>query len=121
MLIAVLEQHGGLRLSDQDVFVSAVGGLRIVEPAADLALCLAIAGAHYRKRLAPGVAVVGEVGLGGEIRHPPRLESRLHAAARHGYDHVVMGPIISMPAEAACRICAARTVVEALALLDAEG
>lgn len=118
MLIAVLEQHGGLRLGDQDVFVSAVGGLRIVEPAADLALCLAIAGAHYRKCLAPGVAVVGEVGLGGEIRHPPRLESRLHAAGRHGYDRVIMGPITSAPPGAASRVCAVRTVSDALALLD---
>ncbi len=118
MLIAVLEQHGGLRLADQDVFVSAVGGLRIVEPAADLALCLAIAGAHYRRHLPAGVAAVGEVGLGGEIRTPPRLESRLHAAARHGYDMVVTGPMRATAPAPGSGPRTMRTVADALGLLE---
>ena len=85
MIIAVLEQHAGLRLADRDVFASAVGGVRVVEPAADLALLLAIAGAHLKRALAPATAVVGEVGLGGEIRPVVQLEQRLREAARLGY------------------------------------
>ena len=89
MLIAVLEQHAGLRLADRDVFASAVGGVRVVEPAADLALLLAIAGAHFRRALAPATAVVGEVGLGGEIRPVAHFEQRLRESARLGYTRVL--------------------------------
>ncbi len=89
MLIAVLEQHAGLRLADRDVFASSVGGVRVAEPAADLALLLAIAGAHHRRALPPATAVVGEVGLGGEIRPVPHLELRLRDAARLGYSRVI--------------------------------
>jgi DNA repair protein RadA/Sms len=85
MLIAVLEQHAGMRLADRDVFVSAVGGVRVVEPASDLALLLAIAGAHYRKALPADVAVVGEVGLTGEIRPVAHLDQRISEAARLGF------------------------------------
>lgn len=90
MLIAVLEKHGGLRLADQDVFASAVGGLKVIEPAADLAICLAIAGAHYGKALEPGVAAVGEVGLGGEVRPVHQIEQRAAAAARLGYRTLIL-------------------------------
>ncbi len=90
MLIAVLEKHGGLRLADQDVFVSAVGGLKVAEPAADLALCLAIAGAHYNKAMPAGVAVLGEVGLGGEIRHVHQIEQRTREAVRLGYRTIIL-------------------------------
>ncbi len=89
MLIAALEQHGGLRLADRDIFASAVGGVRVVEPAADLALCLAIAGAHYRKALPFATAVFGEVGLGGEVRPVSQVESRLREAARLGCKRVI--------------------------------
>lgn len=87
MLIAVLEQHGGLRLADRDVFASAVGGLKIVEPASDLALALAIAGAHYKRSLPPTTIAIGEVGLGGELRPATQLEQRLRESARLGYTH----------------------------------
>lgn len=90
MLIAVLEQHAGLRLADRDVFASAVGGVRIAEPAADLALALAIAGAHLKHAASPATAVVGEVGLGGEIRPVSRLEQRVREAARLGYTTVAV-------------------------------
>lgn len=92
MLIAVLEQHGGLRLADRDVFASAVGGVRVVEPAADLALALAIAGAHHRRALAPECVAIGEVGLGGEVRAVSRVEQRLRDAARLGYTRAIVGP-----------------------------
>lgn len=97
MLIAVLEQHAGLRLADRDVFVSAVGGVRVVEPASDLALLLAIAGAHYRKALPQGVAVVGEVGLTGEIRPVAQLEQRLSEAGRLGYKTIIAPVSASTP------------------------
>jgi DNA repair protein RadA/Sms len=91
MLIAVLEKHGGLRLADQDVFVSAAGGLKVVEPATDLAVCLAIAGAHLNRRLDPAIAAVGEVGLGGEVRSSPFVEQRLRESGRKGYRRVIAG------------------------------
>jgi DNA repair protein RadA/Sms len=115
MLIAVLEQHGGLRLSDQDVFASAVGGLKIVEPAADLAVCLAIAGAHTRRSLPVGTAVVGEVGLGGEVRAVPRLEQRMRAASRLGCSSLVTGRGAGGPgAGSSARLEPVRSVAEAL-------
>jgi len=90
MLIAVLEQHAGLRLADRDVFASAVGGIRIIEPASDLALLLAIAGAHYRRALPPTTAAVGEVGLGGEVRAVGQLDQRLNEASRMGYRRLIV-------------------------------
>jgi DNA repair protein RadA/Sms len=116
MLIAVLEQHGGLRLADQDVFTSAVGGLRVVEPAADLALCLAIAGAHLQKCLPRGVAVVGEVGLGGEVRPVHQIEQRARECARLGYGTLVSGGTASSGYAGCGR--AMRAVREALELLE---
>jgi DNA repair protein RadA/Sms len=96
MLIAVLEQHAELRLADRDVFASSVGGVKVVEPASDLALLLAIAGAHFRRAAAAGTVAVGEVGLGGEIRPVTQLEMRLREAARLGYRRVVL-PRIGAP------------------------
>ncbi len=92
MLIAVLEKHAGLRLSDQDVFASAAGGLKVLEPASDLALCLAVAGAHTRRRMQVGTAAVGEVGLGGEVRGAVGFEQRVRAASRLGCRSLVVGP-----------------------------
>lgn len=90
MIIAVLEQHAELRLADRDVFASSVGGIRVVEPAADLALLLAIAGAHYRRALEPGTAVVGEVGLGGEVRAVTQIEQRIGEAGRLGFKRIIV-------------------------------
>ncbi|MBX3410591.1 MAG: DNA repair protein RadA [Phycisphaeraceae bacterium] len=93
MLIAVLEQHAELRLADRDVFASSVGGVRISEPAADLALALAIAGAHYRRATPPACAAVGEVGLGGEVRPIPHAEARVREAARLGVKTLLLPPL----------------------------
>jgi DNA repair protein RadA/Sms len=90
MIIAVLEQHAELRLADRDIFASAVGGVKVVEPAADLALLLAIAGAQFRRKLAPGTAAVGEVGLGGEVRPVTQLDQRIREAARLGYTRIIV-------------------------------
>ena len=90
MLLAVLEKHAGMRLSDQDIFASVVGGLRIVEPAADLAIALAVAGMHLGKSMDAGTVAIGEVGLGGEVRRVGQLEHRLREAARLGYRHALV-------------------------------
>lgn len=90
MMIAVLEKHGGLRLSDQDIYASVAGGLRIVEPAADLAVSLAIAGAHLARALPPATAVLGEVGLSGEIRPVRSLDQRVAEAIRRGCSTVLV-------------------------------
>jgi DNA repair protein RadA/Sms len=90
MIIAVLEQHGGIRLADRDVFAQAVGGMRIVEPAADLAVLLAVAGAERRKQLESAVCVVGEVRLSGRVGPVGQLDMRVGEAARLGYRRVLM-------------------------------
>ena len=90
MLIAVLEKRAELRLADQDVFTSSVGGMKIAEPAADLPLALAIAGAHLNRTLPEGTAAVGEIGLGGEVRHVQQLDRRLSEAARLGFKRVLV-------------------------------
>lgn len=114
MLIAVLEQHAGLRLADRDVFASAVGGVRVVEPAGDLALLLAIAGAHHRRALAPGTIVLGEVGLGGEVRAVGHVEQRLREAARLGYTRAITPPLKGVPPPKGLEIDAVRTIDEAI-------
>jgi len=90
MILAVLEQHGGLRLADQDVFASVVGGMRVNEPAADLALALAIAGSHLRKAGAPATIALGEVGLSGEVRRVSQMEQRLREASRLGFKRAIV-------------------------------
>lgn len=90
LLIAVLGKRVGIRLYDQDVFVNVVGGLTIDEPAADLAAAIAIASA-YRSVPAPSdLAVVGEVGLSGEIRSVGQLNQRLNEAARLGFTRCIL-------------------------------
>ncbi|MBL9141092.1 MAG: DNA repair protein RadA [Phycisphaerae bacterium] len=84
MLIAVLEKHGGLRLADQDVYASVLGGLKIVEPAADLPTALAVAGAFYERALGGSSVAVGEIALSGEVRAVRQLEQRAQAAIRRG-------------------------------------
>jgi DNA repair protein RadA/Sms len=90
MLLAVLDRHAGLFVLDQDVFVNVAGGLRLREPAADLTILLAIASSHRRQPVAAGMIVIGEVGLTGELRRVPRLDPRLHEAARLGFTRAVV-------------------------------
>lgn len=90
MLLAVLDRHAGLFVVDLDVFVNVAGGLRLSEPAADLAVLLAVASSHVRKPIPQGTVVVGEVGLTGELRRVPRLEERLAEASRLGFDRAIV-------------------------------
>jgi len=85
MLLAVLHRHAGVSCMDQDVFVNAVGGVRIGEPAADLAVLLAIHGSLRGKPLPRGFLAFGEVGLAGEVRPAPRGQERLREAAKLGF------------------------------------
>lgn len=90
MLIAVLEKYAEFRLADQDVFASSVGGLKVIEPAADLALALAVAGVHFGRAAPMKTVAVGEVGLGGEIRRVSHLNQRLREAARLGFEMAIV-------------------------------
>ncbi len=90
MLLAVLHRHAGVSCMDQDVFVNAVGGVRITEPAADLAVMLAIQGSLRGKALPQGFFAFGEVGLAGEIRPAPRGQERLKEAAKLGFSQAVV-------------------------------
>jgi DNA repair protein RadA/Sms len=85
MLLAVLHRHAGIAAFDQDVFVNAVGGVRIAEPASDLAVLLAIVSSIRDKPLPRGLVAFGEVGLAGEIRPAPRGQERLREAAKLGF------------------------------------
>jgi len=90
MLLAVLHRHAGMACSDQDVFVNAVGGVRISEPAADLAVLLAIQSSLRGRPLPKGFIAFGEVGLAGEVRPAPRGQERLKEAAKLGFSIAVV-------------------------------
>jgi DNA repair protein RadA/Sms len=90
MLLAVLHRHAGVACMDQDVFVNAVGGVRISEPAADLAVMLAITSSLRGKALPKGFIAFGEVGLAGEVRPAPRGQDRLKEAAKLGYTTAII-------------------------------
>ncbi len=90
MLLAVLHRHAGLASFDQDVFVNAVGGVRIGEPAADLSVILALQSSIRGKPLPKGFFAFGEVGLAGEVRPAPRGQERLREAAKLGFSHAIV-------------------------------
>ena len=91
LLIAVLERRTKLRLSDQDIFINVVGGMKLSDSAADLAVCMAIASAVAGRKLGEEYVVFGEVGLGGEIRSAFRADQRIAEAKKLGFKHAI-GP-----------------------------
>jgi DNA repair protein RadA/Sms len=99
MLLAVLHRHAGIACMDQDVFVNAVGGVRIGEPAADLAVLLAIQSSLRGKALPRGFIAFGEVGLAGEVRPAPRGQERLKEAAKLGFS-IALVPKANAPKKA---------------------
>jgi DNA repair protein RadA/Sms len=122
MLLAVLHRHAGIATMDQDVFVNAVGGVRISEPAADLAVLLAITSSLRGKALPKGFMVFGEVGLAGEVRPAPRGQERLKEAAKLGFSVAVVPkanapkkPIEGLTIHAVERVEEAMDVVRGLA------
>jgi DNA repair protein RadA/Sms len=90
LLLAVLERRGGVELLSRDVYVNVTGGVRVVEPAADLGVALALASSRLDLPLPPDVAVCGEVGLGGEVRRVGRVDVRLKEAARLGFKRALV-------------------------------
>ena len=116
MLLAVLHRHAGIVCFDQDVFVNAVGGVRISEPAADLAVLLSITSSLKNKPLPSKLIVFGEVGLAGEIRPAPRGQERLKEAAKLGFTRALI-PEANRPKQpiAGIEVIAVRRVEEAVA------
>jgi len=90
LLLAVLEKRVGIRMYDQDVYINIAGGMNLTEPAADLALCAAVASSRHNKPIPQGWAVMGEVGLAGELRSISHIERRLAECARLGFASAVV-------------------------------
>ena len=120
MLLAVLHRHGGLQVGDQDVFVNAVGGIRITETSSDLALLLAVVSSLRDKALPMDLICFGEVGLSGEIRPVPNGQDRLREAAKHGFRHAII-PKANLPKQPikGMRITGVSKLQDALAAIDA--
>jgi DNA repair protein RadA/Sms len=117
MLIAVLARHAGMNLTGHDVYVNVAGGLRIDEPAADLAVAVALASSLRERPVRPATVVAGEVALSGRLRAAVRAERRLLEASRLGFERVITGPGRSTGDGAEGRgLTVARDVVEALRL-----
>lgn len=90
MLLAVIEKRAGHRVSTHDVFLNVTGGVRLDEPAVDLAVCSAIVSGLLDKPLKPGLVIAGEVGLGGEIRSVSHIQKRVQEAEKLGFTHIVI-------------------------------
>jgi DNA repair protein RadA/Sms len=116
LLLAVLHRHAGIACFDQDVFVNAVGGVRITEPAADLAVMMAIVSSLRNKPLPPKLVVFGEVGLAGEVRPVQRGQERLKEAAKLGFSQALV-PKANKPRQAIAgiEVIAVERVEEAVA------
>jgi DNA repair protein RadA/Sms len=91
LLVAMLEKRTKLQLSDQDIYINIVGGMRIVDPGLDLAICMAIGSAAKGLQLKDNAVVFGEVGLSGEVRHVPFVDKRLAEAKKLGFK-LAIGP-----------------------------
>lgn len=96
ILLAVLHRHGGLQMSNQDVFVNVVGGVKVTETSADLALLLALVSSLKDRPLPKDLVVFGEVGLAGEIRPVPNGQERIWEAAKHGFKRAIV-PYANIP------------------------
>ncbi|MBY4675558.1 DNA repair protein RadA [Marinobacterium arenosum] len=98
MLLAVMHRHGGLHTGDQDVFVNVVGGVKVLETSADLALLLAVVSSFRDRALPQDLMTFGEVGLSGEIRPVPNGQERIREAAKHGFRRAIV-PKSNVPKE----------------------
>lgn len=123
MLLAVLERRAGLRLGQYDVFVNVAGGVRIDEPAADLGMAVAIASSLRDVPVCADAAVIGEVGLGGEIRSIHQMDKRLAEARKLGFQRVVLprNNVQSVRVPSGLAVVEVESVQEALAVLLCEG
>jgi DNA repair protein RadA/Sms len=117
LTLAVLTRRAGLRLGDQDVFANVVGGLQVNEPAADLAMAMAIASSFKDQPLPADLALIGEVGLSGELRAVAQLPARLREAAKLGFRRVLVPKTVtrSDPSPSGLDVTPVRSITEALA------
>jgi DNA repair protein RadA/Sms len=119
MLLAVLHRHGGLQLGDQDVFANVVGGVKVLETSADLALLLAIVSSYRDRQLPRDLVIFGEVGLSGEIRPVPSGQERLSEAAKHGFKRAIVPKGNAPKGEVrGMQVLAVSRLQEALAAVD---
>ena len=116
MVLAVLQARAGERTNDKDAYVATVGGMKIQEPATDLAVALATWSSLHERPLPPKTVVIGEVGLAGEVRRVPNLDRRLSEAARLGYRRAIVPP--GEVEVSGMRVTHAATVSEAIAALS---
>lgn len=112
LLIAMLERRTKLKLADKDIYINIVGGLKLSEPSADLAVCMAIASAAKGMQLKKNAVVFGEVGLSGEVRHVPFMEKRITEAKKMGFEAAI-GPQVRSGKKPAL-LMSVKTVREAL-------
>ncbi|WP_439256752.1 MULTISPECIES: DNA repair protein RadA [unclassified Lonepinella] len=119
LLLAVLHRHGGLQMSDQDVFVNVVGGVKVTETSADLALLLALISSFRNRPLPQDLVVFGEVGLAGEIRPVPSGQERISEAAKHGFKRAIV-PFANKPKSAVknMQVFTVKKLADALAVLE---
>lgn len=119
MLLAVLHRHGGVLVGDQDVFVNIVGGVKVLETSADLALLLAVVSSFRDRSLPRDLVVFGEVGLSGEIRPVPGGQERLREASKHGFRRAIV-PAGNAPKKpiAGMEVVAVRNITAALEALE---
>ena len=119
LLLAVLEKRANIPLYNQDVYINIAGGMTLDEPAADLALCVAIASSHKNRLIGGGWAVMGEVGLAGEIRPIAQAERRIAECARMGFTDLILpsGSLRGIRAPEGVRLHGVNTLAEALDLL----
>ena len=119
LLLAVLHRHGGLQMSDQDVFVNVVGGVKVGETGADLALLLALISSFRNRPLPQDLVVFGEVGLAGEIRPVTSGQERISEAAKHGFKRAIV-PFANKPKSAVenMEVFTVKKLADALSILD---
>ncbi|ATA25502.1 DNA repair protein RadA [Brenneria goodwinii] len=119
ILLAVLHRHGGLQMSDQDVFVNVVGGVKVTETSADLALLLSLVSSLRDRPLPQDLVVFGEVGLAGEIRPVPSGQERIAEAAKHGFKRAIV-PHANMPKKPPLnmQVFGVKKLADALDILD---
>ncbi len=114
LLLAVLEKHAGIKLSSLDVFANVVGGFRIDEPAADLAMCLAVASSRNKTAIPQDYLALGEVGLSGEVRAVSQLEKRLKEGGKMGFTAAIV-PVSQKAPKTEIRLIPVSTVAQAVA------
>lgn len=117
MLTAVLTKRVGMPLFNQDIYVNIVGGLRINEPAADLAVTLAIASSFRNQRIDPELVLLGEVGLSGELRSVSQIDRRLSEAAKLGFSKAIVPVTAQLPPGGGIELMPARSLAEVVDLL----